>query len=261
MIFAIQRIKLTIEYDGTRFHGWQKQEGFPTIQEEIEKALERFFQKKIDIFVAGRTDAGVHARGQVAHFDVEIDGKNKSHSEYRIRSALNSLLKPNLISILAAEFVDQNFHARFSAKQKSYIYKIINRYSPITIDKNHSWQVFAKMDFQKLIDCARCFIGHHDFLSFAGRDNQSHTTIRTIDDVKISRCDEEIQLEFVGKSFLHNQIRIMVGTIKKITLDKAIADVDKEINRIIDSKSRIIAGETAPAKGLFLNKILFYQSS
>jgi tRNA pseudouridine38-40 synthase len=258
MIEMLQRVKLTIEYDGTDFYGWQKQEGFPTIQEEIEKSLEKFFQKKIDIFVAGRTDAGVHARGQVAHFDAELDFQNKSHSEYRIRSALNSLLKLNLISILNVEFVDQNFHARFSAKQKSYIYKIINRYSPTTIDKNYSWQVFSQLDFDKFTDCARCFIGQYDFLSFAGRDNQSHTTVRTIDDIKISKFGDEISLEFLGKSFLHNQIRIIVGTIKKITLDNKILNVEKEIFRIINTKNRSAAGETAPAKGLFLNKILFY---
>ena len=254
----IQRIKLTIEYDGTNFYGWQKQENYPSIQAEIEKALEKFFQKKIDIFVAGRTDAGVHARGQVAHFDAELDEANNSHTEYRIRSALNSLLKPNLISILNVEFVNSDFHARFSAKQKSYIYKIINRYSPITIDKNHCWQIFPKLNFEKLTDCARCFIGNKDFLSFAGRDNQSHTTIRTIDDVKISRYDDEIQLEFLGKSFLHNQIRIMVGTIKKLTLNESVTNVEEKINQIIDAKNRSSAGETAPAKGLFLNKILFY---
>jgi tRNA pseudouridine38-40 synthase len=253
-----QKIKLTIEYDGTEFYGWQKQEGLPTIQKEIEKALARFFQKEIEIFVAGRTDAGVHARGQVAHFDAELDEKNQSHSEYRIRSALNSLLRPNAISILNVEFVDEIFHSRFSAKQKSYIYKIINRYSPITIDKNHAWQVFAKIDFSKLIDCTKCFIGHHDFASFAGRDNQSHTTFRTIDDVKIDQFGDEIRFEFLGKSFLHNQIRIMVGTMKQIVLNEKILNVEKEIQKIINAKNRSAAGETAPAKGLFLNRILFY---
>lgn len=254
----LQRVKLTIEYDGTNFYGWQRQQNLPTIQEEIEKSLEKFFNRKINVFVAGRTDAGVHAHGQVAHFDFERDINNISHSEYKICCALNSLLRPHPISIINAEFVDENFHARFSAKQKSYIYKIINRRSPTTINKNYSWQIFSQLDMEKFKDCAQYFIGYKDFSSFCGPDNQSHTTFRTIENVIIEKQGDEIFVEFLGKSFLHNQIRIMVGTIKKITLDTNISNIEQEMKKIFAAKNRNKAGETAPARGLFLNRIEFY---
>jgi len=250
----LQRVKLAIEYDGTNFYGWQRQGSVPSIQEKIEDALEKFLQQKIIIFVAGRTDAGVHAYGQIAHFDF----KNcKDYSPEKMMIAINYFLQPNPISIIKVEFVNQDFHARFSVKMKSYVYKIVNRYSQLSIDRNFAWQVFQPLDFDRMNECAQCLIGHHDFSSFCGPDNQSHTNFRTIKDIKIIKNSDKIEIEFIGKSFLHNQIRIMVGTIKKITLNKKIIDIKNEMNKIIAAKHRSAAGETAPARGLFLNKIFY----
>ena len=249
-----QRVKLTIEYDGTNFYGWQRQGEVRSTQECVEDAIERFLQQKVVVFVAGRTDAGVHAYGQVAHFDFI---NSRRYSASKIMIAINYFLQPEPVSIVNVEFVGDDFHARFSVKLKSYIYKIVNRYSQLAIEKNHAWQVFQQIDIAKMKDCADCLIGHHDFSSFCGPDNQSHTNFRTIQSIKIVKNEDKIEIEFLGKSFLHNQIRIMVGTMKQIALSKKIPDAKSKMHEIINAKNRSKAGETAPARGLFLNKIFY----
>ena len=253
----MQRIKLTLEYDGTDFYGWQAQNALPTIQKSVEIALKRLFNQEISVFVAGRTDKGVHAISQVAHFDVHT---TREYSERRIKLGINSHLRPDKISVLQVEFVNNDFHARFSVTQKSYIYKIINRSSPLTFQKGYAWQIIKKLDIEKIRATSQFLLGSHDFLSFRGPDCQSHTTIRTIDNIIIDNNKEEINIEFQAKSFLHNQIRIMVGTLKKISAESSVFQPD-EISKIIEKKQRSSAGETAPSCGLFLNWIKYKEIS
>jgi tRNA pseudouridine38-40 synthase len=248
----IKRIKLTIEYDGTNYHGWQTQNGLPTIQESIETALKKLFSQDIKTFVAGRTDAEVHAFGQTAHFDID---DHRNYSEWRIMSGINNYLVEEPISIVKVEFVDQDFHSRFSAQQKSYIYKIVNRYSELTLQKNRAWLVRKNVDIKKMIESSKFLIGRHDFSSFKAQDCQSRIPCKTIDEINFTQNKDEIQIEFLGKSFLHNQVRIMVGTLKKIaTSDKFHP---KLMADILEKKNRIYAGETAPGCGLYLNWIKY----
>jgi tRNA pseudouridine38-40 synthase len=247
-----KRVKITIEYDGTNYYGWQNQSlnCLPSIQEELEKAIQSLLNKKIQTFVAGRTDRGVHALGQVAHFNMDGD-----LSETRLKSGLNYYLRGKMISILKVEFVDDDFHARFSVKQKSYIYKIINRYSFLTLDSNRAWLVMRPINLEKMIEASRFLIGYHDFSSFRGPDCQALSPYKTIDEINISKFGDQIIIEFLGKSFLHNQIRIMVGTLKKISVSDALNLF--KMKDILEGRDRRLAGETAPGCGLFLNWIAY----
>lgn len=249
----MQRIKLTIEYDGTNFHGWQAQNNLPTIQFFLERSLEKFFCQKIEVFVAGRTDKGVHSIGQVCHFDID---SSKKYNEFNIILGLNRYLRPEPISIINCEFVNDIFHARFSAIQKSYIYKIINRSPSLTFQKNYAWHVIRPLNIEKMTLISKFLIGKHDFSSFCSADSQSKSFVRTIDNIIITNKGNEILIEFQAKSFLHNQVRIMIGTLKKIGLESSNLKPE-DMQSIIDSKDRRVAGETAPSSGLFLNWIKY----
>jgi tRNA pseudouridine38-40 synthase len=249
---TLKRIKLTIEYDGTNYHGWQIQRNLPSVQEYVENALQKIFSQKIKTFVAGRTDATVHAIGQVAHFDVN---SNRDYSEWRIMSGINNYLKGKSITIVNVEFVDENFHSRFSVQQKSYIYKIINRYPHLTFQKNYAWLVIKKIDIEKMKEASKFLLGHHDFTSFRGPDCQASTPFKTIDAINIEQNKDEIQIEFLGKSFLHNQIRIMAGTLKKISTSENLQP--ESMDKVLKAKNRMHFGETAPGCGLYLNWIKY----
>jgi len=198
------------------------------------------------VYGAGRTDAGVHAYGQVASFAI-----SKKISTDVIRDGLNQHLRPLMISVLKAEEVENDFHARFSAKKRWYAYKIINRRSPLTIDANRAWCVHKKLDTKKMQNEATSFIGKHDLNAFRSAHCQSKSSIRTIDDIIIDIEDENILIEVVAKSFLHSQVRIIVGTL----VDIAKGKINISILDIINSKNREAAGQTAPARGLYLKKI------
>ncbi len=246
------RIKLTIEYDGDDYIGWQVQKTGKSIQGEIEKCLKKLFKVKIRIYVAGRTDAGVHALQQVAHFDIEeINFEIK-----KIAMALNHLLmiSKNNIVILKSERVSLSFNSRFSVKKKTYLYKIINRSTPSIIFKKRAWFVPKKLDLKLIKKLSENLIGEFDFNAFRSRDCQSKSSIRSINDIKVKKTKDYIELRVIGKSFLHNQVRIIVGTLIKITRDQGSND---EILNILNSKDRKKAGPTAPAHGLYLEKIIY----
>tara|TARA_B110000495_G_C22822288_1_gene479969 strand:- start:102 stop:836 length:735 start_codon:yes stop_codon:yes gene_type:complete len=237
------KYKITIEYDGSSYIGWQRQDNGISIQEEIEKAITQLTGEKIIIFGAGRTDAGVHALGQVAHFDLK-----KNFNIDNIRDGLNQHLRPQPIAILKAEEVNDDFHARFSAKNRTYEYSISNRRPPLTIDKNKSWGVFKKLDVNKMEFEAKHFLGHHNLDAFRSAHCQSKSAIKTIDSILIIKKNENISIRVSAKSFLHSQVRIMVGTLVEIGKGKII----KSIKRIIEEEKRSQAGVTAPACGLYL---------
>ena len=238
--------KIIIEYDGTNFVGWQQQDNGQSIQSAIQQALSKLSGEKVTIFGAGRTDAGVHAYAQVASFVL-----NKKIETDVIRDGLNQHLRPQPIAVIKAEIVDADFHARFSAKKRWYEYKIINRRPPLTIDLNRAWCVHKNLDIEKMKVESSAFIGKHDLNAFRSAHCQSKNSIKTIDSISIINKDEQIIIEVSAKSFLHSQVRIMVGTLVDIAKD----NINKTVLDIINSRQREIAGQTAPAQGLYLKKI------
>ena len=238
--------KIIVEYDGTNFVGWQQQENGKSIQAVLQDALFKLSGEKVTIFGAGRTDAGVHAYGQVASFII-----NKKIETDVIRDGLNQHLRPHPISVQKAELVDSKFHARFSAIKRWYEYKIINRRPPLTIDTNRAWCVYKKINVEKIKTESSSFLGKHDLNAFRSAHCQSKSSVKTIEDIHIKHQGEQIIFNICAKSFLHSQVRIMVGTL----VDIAKGNINKTIIDIINSKNREIAGQTAPAHGLYLKKI------
>jgi len=244
------RYKIIIEYDGTPFVGWQKQENGRSIQESIESAIKKIFEEEVVIFGAGRTDAGVHAIGQTAHFDI----KKKSFDIYVIKNALNDHLRPLPISILDVKEVDENFHARFDAIQRKYLYRIINRKSPLTIEKGRAWQVHKSLSVEPMKKCIPLIEGKHDFTTFRSSHCQSESPIKTIDEVKITQSDENIYFGISAKSFLHHQVRSLVGSLKMVGDGSwSIQDFDKALK----SKNRSKCGALAPSEGLYFMEVKY----
>ena len=238
--------KIIVEYDGTNFVGWQQQENGQSIQSALQESVFKLSGEKVTIFGAGRTDAGVHAYGQVASFTIK-----KQIGTDVIRDGLNQHLRPQPISIQKSELVDDNFHARFSAKKRWYEYKIINRRSPLTIESNRAWCVHRKINVEKMKSESSSFLGKHDLNAFRSAHCQSKSSIKTIDSINVENEDEQIIFQISAKSFLHSQVRIMVGTL----VDIAKGNIKKSILEIINSENRENAGQTAPAEGLYLKKI------
>jgi len=238
--------KIIIEYDGTQFVGWQQQKNGNSIQGAIQEALTKLSGDEVLVFGAGRTDSGVHAYAQVASFNL-----TKKIETDVIRDGLNQHLRPNLISIQTAELVDDEFHARFSAKKRWYEYKIINRRQPLTIDANRAWCVHKKLNFEKMKIQSSYFVGKHDLNAFRSSHCQSKSSIKTIDSFNIQTEIDSIRITVSAKSFLHSQVRIMVGTL----VDLGKGNINKSIEEIINLKKREHAGQTAPASGLYLKKI------
>ena len=246
-----QRYKIVIEYDGTDLLGWQKQLDGPSVQEYLEKAIYGFLQQTTEVYGAGRTDAGVHALAQVAHFDLELPV-----DEFKIREAMNAHLRTMEapVSILNVEAVDDDFNARFSAKGRSYIYRITNRRAPLVLDKNRSWWVYVPLDVEKMREGAKFLLGNHDFSSFRAAKCQAKSPIKTLDKIDIEQNGENITFYVEARSFLHHQVRNMVGTLKMVG-DGHLKPED--IKNILESKDRTKAGPTAPAQGLYLSKIMY----
>ncbi len=241
----MRNIKITIQYNGKNYCGWQKQNNSPGIQGTIEKAIFDITGEEVKITGSGRTDAGVHALGQVANFKT-----NSQIPASRIPNALNAKL-PKDISIVDAEEVDEDFHSRYSAKKKRYRYQIYNRpyRSPIYADT--SYPVKYDLDIDKMKKAAKLFIGTHDFKGFMSSGSSVVDTIRTIYDIEVSKSEDLIIIEIEGNGFLYNMVRIIAGTL----VDIGRGRIDTDLSTIIESKSRSMAGHTAPAHGLFLKKV------
>ena len=243
----MQRYKCIIEYDGTNFSGWQRQADQSSIQQCLEEAIFKFSGETVTIHVAGRTDAGVHAFGQVMHFDIE-----KSISAEKIMGAMNFHLKPNPISVIGIEEASEEFHARFSAQKRHYIYRIINRRAPLAIEHLRAWHIGVPLDVDKMRQAANNLIGTHDFSSFRDSQCQGNTPIKTLDEIKIERSGDLITIEVCAKSFLHHMVRNIAGTLKFAGEGKWSAN---EVKKILEAKDRTKAGPTAPAYGLFFVKV------
>ena len=245
----MHKYKLIIEYDGNNFVGWQRQDNGISIQSSIERAVKKLSNEDITLIGAGRTDSGVHAKGQVAHFELLNDFPID-----KIRDGINQHLRPLPIAILNAEKVVNDFHARFSARQRIYQYSIINRRPPLTFQRQLTWVIYKKLDIEKMKEAATYFKGKHDFNAFRSIDCQSSTSIKTIDYCCVTNNQESIEIEVAAKSFLHSQVRIMTGTLVNVGQGKL---QPSDIQKIIDMKDRDKAGVTAPAQGLYLKEVIY----
>lgn len=254
---SVQRWKITVEYDGTNYSGWQIQEDhIASIQGSLEKALFKFCQQKIRVQGAGRTDAGVHAKGQVAHFD--LDYGTRDLTPHDLLMAINAHLRPQPISVIKAEKVSSDFHARFGAKQKLYTYRVICRSAPLTYDRTRAWHVKKKIDIDAMKEACPALLGTHDFTSYRAAGCQANSPIRTLDrlDVEAREYDPfggvEILIHAGGQSFLYNQVRNLSGSLIMVGEGKWPPHALKDI---LDKKDRTLSGPTAPPEGLTMVKI------
>lgn len=244
------RYKCTVSYDGTNFHGFQVQPNLRTVQEEIEKVLKIICKKEMVIYPSGRTDTGVHAYGQVFHFDTEIE-----MGEWNMQNAINSRL-PRDIYIKKVEKVSEDFHARFSSKKKEYHYYIgLDEYNPLR--KNYCYYPsYKKFDIDKMIDASKIFIGEHDFKSFT-KNHKIENTIRTIYSIEFEKTSDTLIIKFVGNGFLHNMVRILVAMIFMVGIGKLSKD---DLKSILEKKNRVYAPKIAPANGLYLFEVKYEEN-
>jgi tRNA pseudouridine38-40 synthase len=243
------RYKLTIEYDGTPFVGWQRQDNGMSVQGVLETACRALCQQEVTLFAAGRTDAGVHAFGQVAHVDLPRD-----FPADRVRDALNFYLKPNPVAVVAAETVDEEFHARFSAKGRSYVYRIVNRRAPCALDRGRVWWVPVALDEKAMQAGADRLLGHHDFTTFRASECQANSPMKTLDVLRVTRVGDELRIDAAAQSFLHHQVRNMVGTLKLLGEGKWSPD---DMTAALEARDRRAGGPTAPAAGLYFASVLY----
>ena len=239
------RYKITIEYDGTNYCGWQKQHHDISICAEIELAIYNFSREKVEVYGSGRTDAGVHAYGQVAHFDLQKD----KFSPEKVRLAINFYLKEKKIIIIDCQEVDESFHARFSATKRSYIYKICNRSAPLTFNYNKMLHVYEKLDLNLMQQAADFLIGQHDFTSLRASDCQAKSPIKHINEITITANKEMIEIYVSARSFLYHMVRNIVGSIRYVANGKMSLAEFKE-NFLAKDRSKM--GPTAHACGLYL---------
>ncbi len=247
ILYRMPRYKITIEYDGTGTAGWQRQANGSSIQQFIEEAIEQFSKEKVFVYASGRTDAGVHALGQVAHFDLELE-----HPEYVVQRAVNHFLKPNKIILIDCQIVDNEFHARFSAKKRNYKYVITNRSTPSVLDLNRTWHIRQKLDIDKMQEAANFLIGSHDFTSFRALHCQAQSPVKTIDEIKIYSEGEKIFFTLRATSFLYHMVRNIVGSLVLVGLGKWQPE---DIKIALEARDRGKAGPTAPACGLYFTKV------
>jgi len=241
------RFCIIIEYDGTPFIGWQRQENGLSVQATLESAVKKLTGEEIAVFGAGRTDAGVHARGQVAHFDLSDEWDAN-----KIRDGLSFYLRPNPIVVLASKSVSSEFDARFDARMRHYVYRIINRRAPLALDHKRAWAVKPELDDKAMHDAAQHLIGKHDFTTFRSVDCQAKSALRTLGEINVHRSDDLIEISVTARSFLHNQVRSIAGSLKMVGTGKWPADRIKEI---LEAKDRAACGAVAPAEGLYLMQV------
>ena len=243
---------LLIEYNGNGLVGWQKQDEGISVQGSLQKAAKSIFNENFEIQGSGRTDAGVHALGQVAHIYLPKNHKLTSKHPFYIISAFNALLKDTKIRVVSAKQVKSEFNARFSAVKRFYKYRILCRAAPPGLDKGKVWHIRQKLDLKLMEEGIKHILGQHDFTSFRTIKCQAKSPIRTLDEITFANEGDEVIIRVKAKSFLHSQVRIIVGTIVKIG-DKTWDP--EQIKKILHAKDRSLAGPTAPADGLYLEKV------
>jgi tRNA pseudouridine38-40 synthase len=245
----VTRFKLTLEYDGSAFVGWQRQDNGMSVQQALEEAVLKTCAESVTAHAAGRTDAGVHATGQVAHVDVE-----KEFAPDKLQAALNFHLKPWPVAIVAAEIAPPDFHARFSASGRAYLYRIINRRPPLTIEEGRAWLVNAPLDAAAMHDAAQALVGRHDFSTFRASLCQAQSPVKTLTRLSVSRAGAEIDIIAEARSFLHHQVRNIVGTLRLVGESKWTGD---DLRAALEARDRARGGPTAPPQGLYLTGVSY----
>ena len=244
----MHRYQVVIEYDGTNFHGFQIQKKGNTVQKLIQSTISKILKEKIKIIGSGRTDSGVHAWGQSAHFDA----KKKIINTVKFIQSLNFFLNKKQISITTLKKRNSNFNARYSAKERIYEYVIINRLAPPSIERNRAWHIRKKLDLEMIKKGAKKLSGTYDFSTFRASNCYSKSPIRTLKKIKVKRLNEKITIQFKSKSFLRNQVRSMVGCLKYLGEKKWSI---KKFESVFESKNRKLCAPPAPAHGLYLFKV------
>ena len=247
------RYALKIEYDGAPFVGWQRQQGQVSVQGSIEKALSNLENKEHAITGAGRTDAGVHAKCQVAHCDLE-----KEWEPFRLSEALNFHLRPLPIAVVDCALVDKQWHARFSALERKYLFRLLVRRAPSTHEAGLVWRIGHSLDLSKMIEASKYLLGKHDFTTFRSSICQAKSPIKTLDEIKIDRIEGwsgvEFRFQFRARSFLHNQVRSFVGTLERVG---AGSWDPVDVKKALEAKDRSACGPVSPPHGLYLTDVVY----
>jgi tRNA pseudouridine38-40 synthase len=243
------RYRLTLEYDGRPYRGFQAQEGLPSVQEAVERAVKAFCGQDLRLQAAGRTDTAVHATGQVVHVDLD-----KAWPAETVRNALNAHLIHEAVVVLDAQVAEGDWHARFSATERRYLYRILNRWAPPGLDKGRVWHVKKPLDAEAMHHAAQALVGHHDFTTFRDLQCQAKSPMKTLDVARVSRVGEEVHLEFASRSFLHRQVRSMTGTLAEVGIGRWSA---ADVKAALEARDRTACGPVAPADGLYLTGVRY----
>jgi len=238
------RYRLDIEYDGGPYKGFQAQGELPTVQASIERAVKGFCGETLRLQAAGRTDTGVHALHQVVHIDLAREWRPEV-----VRDALNAHLVPEPIAVTAAQIAPEGFHARFSAKRRRYLYRIVNRMAPPSLEKGRVWHLKKPLDERAMAAAAVALVGHHDFTTFRDADCQAKTPMKTLELAEVWREGEEVRLAFAARSFLHRQVRSMTGSLAEVGAGRWTAG---DLKAALEARDRTRCGPVAPAEGLYL---------
>jgi tRNA pseudouridine38-40 synthase len=245
----VTRWRLTIKYDGGPFMGWQRQEHGPSVQQALEEALARMTGELPAVHGAGRTDAGVHALAMSAHVEIE-----KNLTEHRLREGVNALVRPQPISVLAAEHAPDDWHARFSCVGRRYLYRILNRRAPPALDRGRVWHVAMPLDAQAIAEGAAMLVGRHDFTTFRSAHCQSDSPVKTLDRLDVRREGDEILIEAAARSFLHHQVRSMVGCLALVGRGQWKPE---DIRAALEARDRSALGFNAPPQGLYFVEAIY----
>ena len=237
------RFALTLEYDGRPYMGWQRQAHGPSVQQVVEEALARIIGEETLVYSAGRTDAGVHAIAMRAHVDIDFP-----RGPFRLMEALNAQLRPAPVAVLACEAVADDWHARFSCVGRDYLYRIVNRRAPLTFDKGLCWQVGQPIEADAMHAAAQLLVGHHDFTTFRSTHCQAESPVKTLDRLDVERDGEEILISASARSFLHHQVRSMVGSLVQVGNGRWTAD---DLRAALEAADRQALGQNAPPDGLY----------
>jgi tRNA pseudouridine38-40 synthase len=245
----VTRFRLTIEYDGSPFVGWQRQAHGPSVQQAIEEAIAAIVHEEVILHAAGRTDAGVHALAMTAHADIA-----KAIAPSRLAAGINAKLRPLPVTILAAEAVADDFHARFSCIGRRYLYRIVNRRAPLALDAGRAWRVPVPLDAEAMNEAAQLLVGNHDFTTFRSAHCQSESPVKTLDRLGVRRLGDTIEIHAAARSFLHHQVRSMVGCLELVGRGKWSA---ADLRSALDARDRAALGFNAPPDGLFFVEALY----
>ena len=243
------RWRLTIEYDGGPFMGWQRQDHGPSVQQTLEEALHQMTGEEATFTAAGRTDAGVHALAMSAHVDV-----TKALTPHRLREGLNALVRPQPISVLEVEEVADDWHARFSCVGRRYLYRILSRRAPPALNIGKVWHIAVPLDVQAMLEAASALVGRHDFTTFRSVHCQSDSPVKTLDRLEVSRSGEEIHVEAAARSFLHHQVRSMVGCLALVGRGQWSPE---DMRKALEARDRAALGLNAPPHGLYFVEAVY----